>query len=185
MKAVVIRAGDFFGSGTGLWFDLVMAKDLQRGKFTYPGRLDVATSWAYLPDLAQVFVKVAGQRECLPAFETLHFGGYQLTGQDWAGAFTAIAHEQGWTPAQGTLRVNSLSWPLLRVAGLFVPKMAALWEMRYLWRTPYALANDRLQGLIGPEPHTALPLALRTALDGLGMLAAALQAHGAPSLSLR
>ena len=29
-----IRAGDFFGSGTGSWLDLVMAKDLRPGRFT-------------------------------------------------------------------------------------------------------------------------------------------------------
>ena len=86
MRAVVIRGGDFFGSSTGSWLDLVMAKGLRQGKFTYPGALDVPTTWAYLPDMARSFVKIAEQRHRLPAFETLHFGGYQLTGQDWADA---------------------------------------------------------------------------------------------------
>ncbi len=59
MKAVVIRAGDFFGGGRGTWLDLVMAKDLARGRFTHPGPLDVPTAWAFLPDLARAFVAVA------------------------------------------------------------------------------------------------------------------------------
>src|SRR6185369_9092313 len=88
MKAVVIRGGDFFGSGTGSWLDLVMVKALRRGKFTYPGALDVPTAWAYLPDMARGFVKVAAQRAGLPAFETLNFHGYSLTGQHWADALT-------------------------------------------------------------------------------------------------
>ena len=185
MKAVVIRGGDFFGSSTGSWLDLVMAKQLRQGKFTYPGALDVPTTWAYLPDMARTFVKVAEQRHRLPAFETLHFGGYQLTGQDWVDALGPIAREQGWVKADGALRVGSVSWTLMRAAGLFVPTVAALCEMRYLWRTPYALANARLKALIGEEPRTPFPQALRRALGDLGMLAPLGSAAGQVSLSPR
>jgi nucleoside-diphosphate-sugar epimerase len=179
MKAVVIRGGDFFGSGGGSWLDLVIAKDLSRGKLTYPGQLNVATAWAYLPDMARSFVKVAGQRHRIPAFETLHFGGYRFTGQDWVDAASEIAREQGWLEAGAALRVSSLSWPLMRAVALFVPTVAALCEMRYLWRTPYALANTRLVSLIGEEPHTPFPLALRAALADLGILDAVQKAAAA------
>lgn len=170
MKAVVIRGGDFFGSGTGSWLDQVMVKELRQGKFTYPGALDVPTTWAYLPDMARSFVKIAEQRHRLPAFETLHFGGYHLTGQDWVEAVSDIAWEHGWLKPDGSLQARTLSWPLMRVVGLFVPTVAALCEMRYLWRTPYKLANARLVALIGEEPRTPFPQALRVALDELGML---------------
>jgi len=170
MTAVVIRAGDFFGGGTGSWFDQVLAKDLQRGKLTYPGAYDVPTAWAYLPDLARSFVQVAQVRERLQPFENLHFSGHTLTGADWAGALGAIAREQGWLAPQGELRRASLPWPLLRLAGLVVPTLAALAEMRYLWRTPHALVNRRMAGLVGPEPHTPLPQAARAALAELGWL---------------
>jgi nucleoside-diphosphate-sugar epimerase len=184
MKAVVIRGGDFFGSSTGSWLDLVMAKGLRQGKFTYPGALDVPTTWAYLPDMARSFVKIAEHRHRLAAFETLHFGGYQLTGQDWADAVAPIAREQGWVKRDAPLGVKSVSWTLMRALGLFVPTVAALCEMRYLWRTPYALANARLVALIGEEPHTPFPQALRQALDGLGMLAPQGAAAGQATLSL-
>lgn len=42
-RSVVIRAGDFFGAGSGSWFDLVLAKDIERGKMTYPGAPDIPT----------------------------------------------------------------------------------------------------------------------------------------------
>ena len=42
-----------------------------------------------------------------------------------------------------------LPWPIIRVGALFVPTWAALLEMRYLWQTPHALANDKLTALIG------------------------------------
>jgi nucleoside-diphosphate-sugar epimerase len=170
MKAVVIRGGDFFGSSTGSWFDLVMAKGLKGGKLTYPGKLDLPTAWAYLPDMARTFVKVAQQRHLLPAFETLHFGGYHLSGRDWAEALAPIAREQGWLKEGESVRVSLLWWPLLRMAGLVLPTMAAMYEMRYLWRRPYALANDRLVALIGEEPQTPFRQALRAALGELGLM---------------
>jgi nucleoside-diphosphate-sugar epimerase len=170
MKAVVIRAGNFFGGGTGSWFDLVMAKELAQGTFTYPGQLDVPTAWAFLPDLARTFVEVAQRGDRLPAFEVLHFRGAALTGQDWVGAVTSIAEEQGWSRPGAPLRVRSLSWPLMRLLGLVVPMVASICEMRYLWRTPHTLANDRLLALIGEEPHTPFPAAVRAALAELDLL---------------
>ena len=170
MKAVVIRAGDFFGSGTGSWFDQLMAKDLVRGKFTYRGPLDVPTAWAYLPDLASAFVQVAARRDRLPAFERLHFAGHTLTGHQWAELFTDIAREQGWLRAGGILHTGSLPPLLLRLGGLVMPAWAALSDTLYLWRTPHRLVNYRLAALIGQEPHTPLPQAARLALAEMGQL---------------
>lgn len=169
MQAVVIRAGDFFGSGTGSWFDQVMTKDLQAGKLTYPGPLDVPTTWAYLPDLAQAFVRVAQLRDRLAAFESLHFAGHSVTGAQWAAVLQEVAREQGWLGA-GTLRVASLSWPLMRLLGLAMPTIRSLCEMRYLWRTPYTLVDTRMAQLTGGVPGTPLADAARAALADLGLL---------------
>ena len=171
LRAVVIRAGDFFGSGTGSWLDQAVAKDLSRGRVTWPGPLDVATPWAYLPDLANTFVKVAQQRSRLDAFAQLHFAGHTVTGQQWVEALTSVAWEQGWLPAERALRVSRMPWPLLRVVGLVVPTFAALAEMRYLWRTPHQLHNQNLCALIGDEPRTAFDDAVRQSLHDLGLLA--------------
>ena len=171
LRAVVIRAGDFFGSGTGSWLDQAVAKDLARGRVTWPGPLDVASPWAYLPDLANTFVKVAQQRGGLVAFAQLHFAGHTVTGQQWVDALSSVAWEQGWLPQDGTLRVSHMPWALLRVAGLVVPTFAALAEMRYLWRTPHQLHNQKLCALIGEEPCTSFDDAVRQSLHDLGLLA--------------
>lgn len=175
VRGVVIRAGDFFGSGRGTWFDQIIVKDIQKGKFTYPGERDVATAWAYLPDLARTFVAVAQRRAQLSAFEVLHFKGYSITGQQWLDALDPLARSQGWVKPAGHVRFKRLPWPLMRIGGLFVPTFAALVEMRYLWDTPHALANDKLQALIGAEPHTPLSLAAQTALCDLGLMASSVQ----------
>ena len=170
VQAVVIRAGDFFGSGTHSWLDIFIAKHVKAGRLTYPGHLDVPTAWAYLPDLARCFVAVAERRAQLPRFERLHFAGYSLTGQHWLDALNPIARQQGWVKPGGKLQFKRAPWGIIRLASPFVPTWASLMEMRYLWDTPHALVNDRLTALIGVEPHTQFDLAVHHSLMGLGML---------------
>lgn len=170
VRGVVIRAGDFFGSGRGSWFDLAMARDLQKGRFTYPGQREVPTAWAYLPDLARTFVAVAQRRAQLQPFEVFHFAGYSLTAQQWLDALEPIARTQGWIESGAHLKLRRMPWPMLRLGAVFNPMWAALVEMRYLWDTPHALANDKLAALIGAEPHMPLEIAVQTALADLGLM---------------
>src|SRR5262245_58764173 len=105
MRAVVLRAGDFFGGGRGAWFDLVITKDLDEGRVTYPGPLDVVHEWAYLPDLAQAFVRIADKRATLPAFAHFGFPGHAVTGNELAAAIgKALGRE---------FAVKRMSWWLI------------------------------------------------------------------------
>jgi nucleoside-diphosphate-sugar epimerase len=177
VRTIVIRAGDFFGAGKGTWFDQVIVKDLQRGVLTYPGTHDVATAWAYLPDLARTFVAVAAKSALLPAFEVLHFAGHRVTGQQWLDELSPVAKSQAWIRQSASLRFSTMPWSLIRLGSLVLPTWAALAEMRYLWRTPHALANDKLIALLGAEPRTPLNLAAKAALVDLGLMS---EPMGAP-----
>ena len=168
LRAVVIRAGDFFGSGTGSMFDQVTVSKIKKGTFTHAGPLGVATPWAYLPDLAQTFVRVAACRQQLAAFDVLHFAGHVLNGHDWLSALQPLAVANGWIANGQALKTAALPWQLMRVLGLFSPALASLVEMRYLHATPHALDNTRLCKLIGPEPHTPLTEAASSAFASLG-----------------
>lgn len=167
-RGIVIRAGDFFGGGNGTWLDLVMATKLRQGKLSLPGPPDLPHAWAYLPDLAQTFVRVAARRDALPSFATLHFQGHTLSGREWVAALQPIAREHGWLAASRSLQQKAVAWPLLRLLGLASPTLASVCEMRYLWFTPHALDNHRLRALIGEEPHTPTKQAVKQALHGLG-----------------
>jgi len=158
LNVAIFRAGDFFGSGQGTWLDRVMAKDLAKGRFTYPGNLDVPHAWAYLPDLAAAFVRVAqAWGPCAGGrLETLHFAGHTVTGQAWRLALECHTGR--------TLTVGQLPWWAMRVLAWFQPEMATLLAMRYLWNCPHALDNQRLQALIGAEPHTPFSEAVGRAL---------------------
>ena len=181
VRTVVVRAGDFFGSGTSTWLDIFIAKNVKTGRVTYPGHLAVPTAWAYLPDLARCFVAVAERRSHLPGFERLHFAGYSLTGQHWLDALNPIARQQGWVKPGGNLQFKRAPWALIRLASPFVPTWASLMEMRYLWDTPHHLDNARLVQLIGQEPHTSLDKAVRQSLVDLGHLS---QPEAAATLGL-
>ena len=172
VRAVVIRAGDFFGSGKGTWFDTAMVTDIRKGVFTYPGAPGVSRAWAYLPDLARTFVAVAQRRNALTPYEVFHFAGHQITGQRWTEVLTAQARTQGWIKPEGSLKIKNLPWAVIRLGAMLVPTWSALLEMRYLWEVPHALTNAKLAALIGPEPHTPLELAVEAALVDLGLMAA-------------
>jgi nucleoside-diphosphate-sugar epimerase len=169
VRSIVIRAGDFFGSGKGTWFDQAIVKNITKGEFTYPGALDIPTAWAYLPDLARTFVAVADQRAKLPRFNVLHFSGYSITAREWLEVLTPLAQANGWAKRGESVRYKALPWALIRIGGLLMPTWAGLVEMRYLWQTPHQLDNTRLLELLGTEPHTPLKTAAATALRDLGL----------------
>ena len=165
--ASVLRAGDFFGSGTGNWFDRAIVKSLRAGKLVYPGPLDLPHAWAYLPDLARAFVRVAEQ-PAPPPFACWHFEGHTLTGAELLAGIEAAADELGIAPARG-FRRGGLPWALIRVIGVAVPAWRELARMSYLWRAPHALDGRRLAALPGvPLRATPLATALRESLIALG-----------------
>jgi nucleoside-diphosphate-sugar epimerase len=169
LQGTVIRAGDFFGAGRGSWMDLVIAKDLRRGKLVYPGPLDVPHAWAYLPDLAQAFVNAAARHQA-PDFEVLHFAGHTWTGEQLLGGIEAAAASLGVVPPRGFSR-GGLPWPLIAVGGTLWPAWRGLSEMRYLWQVPHALDGQSLQRAVGVVAQTPAAQALRATLLDLGLQA--------------
>ncbi len=165
--AGVLRAGDFFGAGAGNWFDQAILKSLRAGKLVYPGPLDVPHAWAYLPDLARAFVRIA-ELPHVQAFHSWHFEGHTLTGAELLAAIEVAARQLGIVPPQGFRHVG-LPWGLISAIGLVVPKWRELARMSYLWRVPHALDGRHLAALPGPALQTTpLALAMRESLLALG-----------------
>src|SRR5258708_14109947 len=73
VRIIILRSGDFYGLGRGSWLDLVLAKEIGRGRLTYPGPLDVVHERAYLPDVAATLPRLAPIRATLPPFASLGF----------------------------------------------------------------------------------------------------------------
>lgn len=166
MRTIILRAGDFFGSGRGSWFDLVIAKPLAHGEVTYPGPLDVVHEWAYVPDLAGAAVRLAAIRERLGMFETFGFPGHAVTGRELVGAIARATGRRG-----RDIRVRQMQWWLIHALAPFAPLPRELSELAYLWRLPHRIAGGKLAAAIGKVPHTPLDTAVARALRELGAIA--------------
>ena len=159
MRTIILRAGDFFGGGRGSWLDLVIAKELARGRVTYPGPLDLVHEWAYLPDLVSAMVRLAAIRDRLDAFEIFGFPGHAVTGREFVGAIAKAARRG--------VQIKRMQWWMIHALRPFVPLCRELAEMAYLWQVPHRIAGDKLKGAIGEVPHTPLDVAMARALRDL------------------
>ncbi len=163
VRTIVLRAGDFYGGGVpGSWFDLMIAAKLNKGRFTYPGPMDIVHSWAYLPDLARAFVALAEHQDETSNYEAFLFHGHAMNGHDMMAHVEAAVGDE--------LAVATVPWPLLRLAGLVSPMLREVVEMKYLWDLPHALDGRKLEMLTGAEPHTRPGVAVAAALRDLGLL---------------
>jgi nucleoside-diphosphate-sugar epimerase len=160
MRTIVLRAGDYFGAGRGSWLDLVITKDLERGRLTYPGSDDVVHSWAYLPDLTATLVRVAAERARFAPFETFGFPGHAVTGRELIDAIEAATRR--------TYNLRKMSWWMLKTIGQLLALGRELAELEYLWRTPHRIDGSKLRNAIGELPHTPLAEAVKTSLRALG-----------------
>jgi nucleoside-diphosphate-sugar epimerase len=167
LDSVLIRAGDFFGAGSGSWLDQAVVKDIARGRLVYPGPLDRMHAWTYLPDLAQAFVAVAAAPR-VRGLQRWHHAGHACTGRDFLAALEEAAASLGLQPAGGW-RHGGMPWGLVRVVGLVHPVWRELARMRYLWQVPHALDGSALARAVGPLPATPLVAALRQSLLDLGL----------------
>ena len=159
MRAIVLRAGDFFGAGRGSWLDLVIAKEATRGIVTYPGPLDVMHEWAYVPDLAATAVKLAKMRDKLGPFETFGFPGHAVTGRELVDSIGKALRQ---TPT-----VKRMQWWMIHALSPVMPLSRELSELAYLWKTPHRIAGDKLKAAIGTIPHTPLDRAIAQTLKDL------------------
>ncbi len=140
VQTIVLRAGDFLDTEpSDSWLDKVILSKLPKGQLTYPGRMDAAHAWAYLPDLTQAAVMLAEQRGELERFNDIAFPGYTLTGAEFA---QAVGEATG-----RTLRAGKMPWWPLQLARPVWPMGRCLLEMRYLWDVPHSLDGTRFQTL--------------------------------------
>jgi nucleoside-diphosphate-sugar epimerase len=160
-RVIILRSGDFFGGGSGSYFDRLLVRDIASGRLTYPGPLDVVHEWAYLPDLAQALRRLVEARAALPSFAQFGFPGHAVTGREMAGAISRAC-------GRG-FNVSGMPWTMLRLFGTVVPIFRELSEMAYLWSTPHAIDGTRLAAVIGDIPFTPLDSAVSSALLELGI----------------
>jgi nucleoside-diphosphate-sugar epimerase len=165
IRALVVRAGDFFGPGANSsWLSQGVVQRGQPVRWVFnPGAPEQMHSWAYLPDVAEAMVRLLERRHSLPAFDTYHFKGHWLRNSDLANTVCDIA-------GISRRRVLPFPWWAIRAGAPFVELCNEMQEMRYLWNTAIELDNTKLRSRIGIEPHTPIVEALRSTLIGVGCM---------------
>ncbi|TIO47017.1 MAG: oxidoreductase, partial [Mesorhizobium sp.] len=113
VRTILLRAGDFFGgTGSGGWFDLVVAAKMEKGVYTAAGPAKLVHEWAYLPDFAVAFVALARNLDKLGFYEAINFPGHAVTDLDIkAAAEKALGRK---------LKLTFMPWWVLRAGSPFV-----------------------------------------------------------------
>jgi nucleoside-diphosphate-sugar epimerase len=169
LRAIVVRAGDFFGPKAGnSWVHQAMVKPGRRITTVHlPGDPGVGHQFAYLPDVGRTMVELIRRRNELPCFATFHMAGHWDTdGAELGRAIQRAVVRHG----DKAPTLKPFAWWLVRAASPFVATCRELLEMRYLWRQEVRMVNTRLVELLGYEPHTPLDEAIEATLTGMGSL---------------
>lgn len=162
VPVLIVRCGDFFGPRPGNnWLSQgIVRAGRPITSVMAPGLMDVAHAWAYLPDVAETFVRLLDTD--LGDFEVVQMKGHEITGRELVAGLEAAAGRR--------LKVNRLPWLALMLAAPFNESLREMLEMRYLWDEPVLLDDTALVARLGAEPRTPLVEALRAALAGQSSL---------------
>ena len=166
VRSLVLRAGDYFGPRPGQsWFSQGMVTPGRPIRaVTLAGEKGVGHSWAYLPDVAEAFARLADHEAELARCDRYHFAGtWDADGLRMADAIRRAA-------GNPDIRVKALPWRLLALMSPFNETLREMMEIRPLWRVPIRLDNARLVARLGTEPATPLHRAIEATLQNLGCL---------------
>jgi nucleoside-diphosphate-sugar epimerase len=166
VPALVVRAGDYFGPrGKNNWFSQGIVTPGRPVRWlTYPGKAAAGHAFAYLPDVARTIALLLDRASELEPFAVFHFRGH------WFDRGISLAEAARRVAGAPKAWIMPFPWPLVYLLAPFVETFREMIEMRWLWKQPLELDNDKLVAFLGEEPHTPLDVALRETLHGLGCL---------------
>lgn len=158
-RAVVLRAGDYFGPGVrNPLVDMVFGAAAGTGAIRFVGDLARPHQWAYIPDLARAAVALLDATDRLAPYEAVNFAGHVAPSQ--REFLQRIAAAAGRPEAP----IRPLPWWQVRLAGLVNPGARELMELRYLYNDALILEERRLRDLAPDLGPTPLDTAVRATL---------------------
>lgn len=175
VPAIIVRCGDYFGPGApSTWFSGGLIKPGKPVRaIQNPARGGTGHQWAYLPDVAETMARLLERADQLPQFAVYHMEGfYDADGTQMVSAIQRVVAARAPEP-----RIKAFPWWVVPLAAPFVRFMRELLEMRYLWKQPLRMTNDKLVAILGSEPHTAIDEAVHTTLAGLGCIEPSVTLH--------
>ncbi|WP_036142529.1 NAD-dependent epimerase/dehydratase family protein [Luteibacter sp. 9135] len=165
VRSLVLRCGDFYGprSGNNWLAQGILTPGKPLRDIRYPGLPSLRHTWAYLPDVAATLVALLERDDELDTFARFHFGGHVLTGYALADALRRAS-------GRGELPLRRFPWWMATLVAPFMETMREVRKMRYLWDEEILLDDARLRAFLADVPCTAPETALRTTLQGMGLI---------------
>lgn len=163
LRAVVLRAGDYYGEADASWFAHVVKRALAGKGLAWPSRLELGHTWAYLPDLAVAAAELVERGAGLSSYEEFCFAGHHVTGDEMAAAIRRALGRLG-------LGARPMPWGLMQLARPFSAFVRELFDVRYVWTEAMPLDGRKLARILGPAlVGTPLDEAVGRAVEGLGV----------------
>ncbi|MBZ6475114.1 NAD-dependent epimerase/dehydratase family protein [Streptomyces griseocarneus] len=137
IKAVEVRASDFFGPGVtdgGHLAARVMPRLLRGKPVSTLGDPDAPHSWSYLPDVARALVEVAGEERA--------WGRAWHVPTEPALSTREMVDRLAARSGTGPVAVRRLSPAVLGVASVFSPLIRELKEIRYQFDRPFVVDSS-------------------------------------------
>lgn len=159
IQTIVLRAGNFIDpEGQDDVMDLLLLRDIKKGKVIFAGDPNVRQAFCYLPDWAQVAVMLAEERDLLAKFEDVPLPGHSFTVSD---LHSALERELG-----RKLKLAGFPWWAMSLASPFWELARELKEMRYLWNTDHILSGEKLARLLPEFEPTDIRAVMKASLSG-------------------
>ena len=140
LKALIARSADFYGPGiknTSVLTETVI-NPLSQGKTaSWMGSTDYRHSYTYTPDAGRATAILGNTEDAFNQVWHLPTAPDPMTGREW---IEVIARELGITPKSRTL-----SKPMLRMLGIFIPVMNEMIEMLYQYDRDYIFSSAKFE----------------------------------------
>jgi nucleoside-diphosphate-sugar epimerase len=177
VRTLILRCGDFIGPrAISSWFSQGLTKPGKPVKtVNYPGDYTMGHAWAYLPDVGETMARLLDREEELADFDVFHFGGYWLDGY---GMRDAVRRATG----NPNIELSRFPWWMVTASAPFNETLRELREMRYLWKKPAELVDEKLVAFLSDKPYTPVDEALRTTLISMRSLTTQTKASGVQML---
>ncbi|MGA7615528.1 MAG: NAD-dependent epimerase/dehydratase family protein [Thermoanaerobaculia bacterium] len=159
IRAVVVRAGDYFGPTVRHGLVDPIFGNAARGKsIRYLGNGDALHQWVYVPDVASAAADLLDIAASLEPFEIVNVGGYTDRQRAFLRTVASVA-------GRPNLAVRRTPWSMLRLVALFNPVVRELFELRYLFDDSVVLDDAKLRRLVPSFDYTPVEEAIRETLE--------------------
>jgi nucleoside-diphosphate-sugar epimerase len=149
LKAIIARSADFYGAegSSSVLMELVYKNLVKGKKAQWLFNANMKHSFTYTPDAGKGTAMLGNTPDAYNQIWNLPTDKHSLTGKEWIELF---AGEMG---KDDKFQVFP-AW-MVRLAGLFVPLMTELYEMRYQYDRDYFFDSQKFESYFkfSPTPH--------------------------------